>query len=306
MFHVPVLLEQVLSMLNVRQGGLYFDGTLGGGGHSKAILQVQNTNVIACDLDLEAIKFASNTLQEYILSERFTCIKSNFKDIGFHFDRLGIEKLDGALLDLGVSSHQIDSINRGFSYNKKAQLDMRMDTSSELTAHNIVNNYSVEQLIHILRDYGEERFANKIANKIADTRQVCSIDTTQQLVDIIRQCIPYHLSNGHPAKKTFQAIRIAVNGELDGLDICLRYLADKLCKGARLCVISFHSLEDRIVKNCFNDLAQGCICDKRLPVCVCNNVAKVKVMPKYKASKSELVANKRAKSAILRTCEKIN
>lgn len=302
-YHVPIMKQQVIDIL-CADGGVYFDGTLGGCGHAMAILEHHNLNrVIACDLDDDALSNAQPLVQLY--KGRLTTIKSNFKDIKQLLPVVGVDKLDGALFDLGVSSHQIDEPNRGFSYRYDARLDMRMDVSQVLDAHTIVNTYDREEIAYILRVYGEEKWASKIANLIVDVRQDMPIDTTTQLVNIIRQCIPYHLSSGHPAKKTFQALRICVNQELQGLEQALLDTIEVLRKGANLCVITFHSLEDRIVKNIFRQLCLGCICDKRLPMCVCNNKPTISVRAKVVPLEQELTSNKRARSAVLRSCTKL-
>lgn len=303
-YHVPIMLEAVLDALCVSSGGLYFDGTLGGAGHTRAILNQSSENrVIATDLDDDAISHAKSIIESS--KGRLRVIKSNFKDCGDVFESLEIDTLDGALLDLGISSHQIDSAERGFSYRYDARLDMRMDKSQVLDAYTVINTYGQKQITDILKIYGEERFAKQIATRIIKTRENAPIETTGQLVDIIRQCIPYHLSNGHPAKKTFQALRIYINSELNGLDDALKQIIQYLKVGARLCVISFHSLEDRIVKNTFKDLSRGCICDKRLPICVCGNTPSIKVLDKIIPTDTEIENNNRAKSAILRVCEKL-
>jgi len=303
-YHVPIMLNEVIQLLCKTQSGLFFDGTLGGGGHTRAILDYSMQNfVVATDRDEDAIVHASELLNSS--NGRLKIFQSNFKDIEHVLNLEGIDKLDGALLDLGISSHQIDSAERGFSYRFEARLDMRMDRNQELNAHTIVNSYSVQQITDILRIYGEEKFAFKIANKIEKVRQSMPIDTTIQLVDIIRQCIPYHKSNGHPAKKTFQALRIYINTELQGLDKAILDIVARLNKGAIFCVITFHSLEDRIIKNVFKQLSIGCTCDKRIPVCVCGNQPTVSVVSKIIPSKDECIANKRAKSAILRSCIKL-
>lgn len=303
-YHVPVLFDECMEALSVKKGGVYFDGTLGGGGHSEGIL-LRGGTLIATDRDSEAIEEAKNRFLSKNLGG-FTLVKSNFKQAAEIFDELRIDKIDGALLDLGISSHQIDEPKRGFSYRFDGELDMRMDGEEGIKALDVVNDYSEDELSEIFFKYGEERFARKIAAGIVKARREKQITTTLELVEIIKKSTPefYH-HQGHPAKKTFQALRIEVNGELDGLDEAINVLADRLKSGARLAVITFHSLEDRIVKQAFKLLCTDCICDKSLPVCVCGHKATAKNIGKYKASKAELDNNSRSSSATLRVIEKL-
>ncbi len=305
-YHVPVLYEECLSFLNVQKDGIYFDGTLGGGGHSNGILNAGG-RLIATDLDADAIaevtkRFASQPA----LDGRYTLVRSNYKDFLHVLDECGVDKIDGAILDLGISSHQIDEPSRGFSYRFDGKLDMRMGDHQPLTAYDVVNGYSEARLIEILYRYGEENFAKRIARNIVTERAKSPIETTLQLAEIVKNSVPKAAQkNGHPAKKTFQAIRIEVNGELSGLDLVAEQIISRLKPGARLCVITFHSLEDRIVKQTFALQATDCICDKRLPVCVCGHRASVKLLGKHKASKNELDENSRSASATLRVVEKL-
>ena len=303
--HVPVLKEEVLELLKPKDGGIYFDGTLGGGGHTGEILKrTVGSRVYATDLDEVAIASTKERLAEY--ADRLTIFHDNFKNFKAHTQ--GIE-FDGMLLDLGVSSPQLDVKERGFSYlADDIALDMRMNGGQALSAKNVVNDYSEAEIERILRVYGEERFSRRIAQNIVKSRAIKPIDTCGELVRIIDASIPAKFKNdGHPAKRTFQAIRIEVNGELDGLDKVLYEMAGSLKKGGRLAVITFHSLEDRIVKTVFKDLCTGCTCDKRLPVCVCHRtqICEEAVKKPVTAGKDELGANPRAKSAKLRVVAKL-
>ena len=306
--HIPVMLNECLDGLNLSDNGIYFDGTLGGGGHSYEILKRSSPNgkLIATDRDQEAINHASNRLKEF--EGRYNIVKSNFKDFLNVISNLGVSSIDGALLDLGVSSYQLDNRERGFSYlSSNVRLDMRMDKSSALSAYEVVNEYSQEQLKYILSTYGEEKFAGNIAKNIVFSRKDKPIETTGELVDIIDKSIPYKFKkDGHPAKRTFQAIRIAVNEELDGLDTVIYDIFSKLNKGGRLAILTFHSLEDRIVKNVFKDLTSDCSCDKRFP-CVCGRVKRGKEITKkpITASSYECENNSRSKCAKLRIIEKL-
>ena len=306
--HVSVMLNECIEGLNLKSGGVYFDGTLGGGGHSQKILENISPNgfLFATDLDDDAISFASERLREY--GSSFKAVKSNFKNFKAVAESLGVTEIDGAILDLGVSSYQLDNKERGFSYMAKdTQLDMRMDTKSGFSAYDVVNGYDEKKLRFILSAYGEERFAGNIAKNIIDYRKSKPIETTGELASICDKSIPYKFKrDGHPAKKTFQAIRIEVNGELAGLDTVLKDIVDKLKKGGRFAVITFHSLEDRIVKTVFKELSSGCDCDKRFP-CVCGKKEIVKEINKkpITASEEELSLNSRAKCAKLRIIEKL-
>ena len=303
-YHVPVMLDEVLDALAVKDGGIYLDGTLGGGGHSEAILR-NGGKLIALDRDDDAIKQSTNRFESAKLSG-YTIVKSNFKDALNALDGLGIDKIDGALLDLGISSHQIDEAERGFSYRFDGKLDMRMDTSARFSAYDVVNEYDEDELVKILFTYGEEKFAKKIVSAIIKERKVKPINSTLELAEIVKKATPefYH-RQGHPAKKTFQAIRIEVNGELDGLDKAVENLASRLNSGGRLAVITFHSLEDRIIKQAFRLMCTDCICDKSIPICVCGHKAIAKNLGKVRPSKEELVNNSRSASATLRIIEKL-
>ena len=303
-YHVPVMLEECLSALNVRKGGIYLDGTLGGGGHSSEILKRGGT-LIALDRDNEAIAESKKRFEDEKLSG-YTIVKSNFHDAAKVLDDLGVDGIDGALLDLGISSHQIDDPERGFSYRFDGKLDMRMDNDGGITAYDVVNEYSEDELVKILFGYGEERFAKKIASAIVRERKNQPIRTTTELAELVKKSAPefYH-RQGHPAKKTFQAIRIEVNGELDGLSEALESIAAKIKSGGRFAVLTFHSLEDRIVKQAFRLMCTDCICDKSLPVCVCGHKATAKPIGKFKPTQKETNENSRAASATLRVIEKL-
>jgi len=302
------MLEECMTLLNLKDGGLYFDGTLGFGGHTGEILKrTKNSRVFATDLDQAAINSADNLLDKF--AGRLTVIHDNFKNFKDITEEYEISGFDGILLDLGVSSVQIDQRERGFSYLADDELiDMRMDVRQKLSAKEVINEYSEKQLAKIIYDYGEERFANLIAKNIVRERLDKKIETCGQLVSVIEKSIPKKFrQNGHPAKKTFQALRIEVNGELDGLESALRDMVDGLKKGGRLAVITFHSLEDRIVKNTFKDLSTDCVCDKSLPVCVCGKKRIVDLVTKkpITATEKELNENSRSKSAKLRVVEKV-
>lgn len=304
-YHVPVLYRECLDALRVKTGGLYFDGTLGGGGHTELILKAGG-NVIAFDKDSDAISFATDRLARTTdFVGRYRIVKSDFKNAPEVLDELGIQALDGAILDLGISSHQVDAAERGFSYRNDGPLDMRMDRDEFLSAMSVVNEYSEQELAKIIFTYGEEKFSRRIAAAIVREREQSPIETTGRLANIIEGCVP-RLKRGHPAKKTFQAIRIEVNSELSGLGETLEFLCSKLKPGGRLLTISFHSLEDRIVKQTYKSLSVGCVCDKSLPVCVCGHKAVAKTIGKdLRAADDELVENPRAKSAVLRILEKL-
>ena len=291
-YHVPVMLEECLSALNVRKGGIYLDGTLGGGGHSSEILKRGGT-LIALDRDNEAIAESKKRFEDEKLSG-YTIVKSNFHDAAKVLDDLGVDGIDGALLDLGISSHQIDDPERGFSYRFDGKLDMRMDNDGGITAYDVVNEYSEDELVKILFGYGEERFAKKIASVIIRERKNQPIRTTTELAELVKKSTPefYH-RQGHPAKKTFQAIRIEVNGELDGLSEALESIAAKIKSGGRFAVLTFHSLEDRIVKQAFRLMCTDCICDKSLPVCVCGHKATAKPIGKFKSGKRDAESNRK-------------
>ena len=307
--HVSVMFDECMQALNIKDGGVYFDGTLGGGGHSHGILQrsAPNGKLVATDLDDYAIMRASDRLKEF--DGRFTLVKDNFKNFSKIKENLGIDAFDGILLDLGVSSFQLDDRSRGFSYMAtEEQLDMRMNKDNPLSAKTIVNEYSERELKRILTEYGEERFAGLIAKNIVLTRQNKSIETIGDLIEIIEKSIPKKFKqDGHPAKRTFQAIRIEVNGELDGLYETVISMARALKKGGRIAILTFHSLEDRIVKNAFKELECDCVCDKSLPVCVCGKKKEIEILTRHPliAGDEELKQNLRAKSAKLRIAEKV-
>lgn len=305
--HIPVMKNECMDGLNLKSDGIYFDGTLGGAGHSFEILnRAKNSKLIATDLDLEAIEEAKRKLSCF--ENRFTLVHDNFKNFNNVLDELGMKLIDGALLDLGVSSHQLDDRSRGFSYMAEDEkLDMRMNEESKFSAFDVVNGYSEEQLKKIIDEFGEERFAGKIARAIVNQRQKKQIETCGELVEIIKRTIPQKFVDGHPAKRTFQAIRIEVNGELFGLAEAIKDIVFRLKKGGRLAIITFHSLEDRLVKNTFKDLETDCICDKSLPICVCGKRQEIKLVNKKPivASDEEIAYNPRSKSAKLRIVERI-
>lgn len=304
--HIPVLFEECLNGLSIDPGGIYVDGTLGGAGHSSAIAErLSGGRLIGIDRDENAIAAAGKRLAPF--ADRVTIVKNNFSNIKQVLSDLHIEKINGALLDLGVSSHQLDEPERGFSYMHDAPLDMRMDRQAAKSAYDVVNGYSEEALANIIRTYGEENWAKRIAAFIAKRRAMTPVRTTGELVGIIKDAIPAgaRQEGGHPAKRTFQAIRIEVNGELEILKDAVRDFTDVLAPGGRLCIITFHSLEDRIIKDAFSALAQGCTCPREFPVCVCGGKPKVKIITRkpITAAAQELEQNSRSKSAKLRIAE---
>lgn len=307
--HIPVMLEECMQGLNLKDGGVYFDGTVGGGGHSFEILRrtAPTGRLIATDLDDDAILAAERRLS--VFTGRFEIYKSDYKDFEKVLNEAGVKSLDGAILDFGVSSFQLDTEERGFSYMKpNAPLDMRMNRSQELTAEILLNEYSQNEISKILKEYGEEKFASLIAANIVKARTRNRITTCGELVDIIESSIPKKFQqNGPAARKSFQAIRVAVNGELKGLYECVTGLTKRLKRGGRIVILTFHSLEDRIVKQAFRYLETDCICDKNLPVCVCGKVQEVEVITKKPiiASVKEMALNSRSKCAKLRIAEKI-
>ena len=306
--HVPVMPGETIEGLSVKSDGIYLDCTLGGGGHSELILKKLTTGrLIATDKDEEAIAFAKKRLAEY--GDKVTFVHSDFKRADEVLDELGVDGIDGVLMDLGVSSYQLDAAERGFSYRFDAPLDMRMDKSQFLTAFNVVNEYNELDIADILFRYGEERYARKIAANIVRYRNTETIRTTGQLAEIVERSYPpkERFKGGNPCKRTFQAIRIEVNDELKELDEIIGKLAERLNKGGRICVITFHSLEDRIVKREFQYLEAKCICPPKQPICTCNKVQTVKIITKkpLTASEEELAVNPRAQSAKLRVAERV-
>lgn len=306
--HKSVMLEECLNGLNLKDNGIYVDCTLGGGGHSYEILNRTNgSKLIGIDRDEDALSAASIRLKPF--QNRITLVHSNFKRISDILLDLDIFEVDGIIVDLGVSSYQLDERERGFSYmSEDSKIDMRMDRSQDFSAYELINNYPEEKIEYILRVFGEEKFSKTIARNIVKKRAIKKIETTGELVRICEESIPtkFKITGGHPAKRTFQAIRIAVNEELDDLDKALKDMVRSLKTGGRLVVLTFHSLEDRIVKNVFRDLSQDCICDKRFP-CVCGNRRKVIEINRKPicADDKEIQENSRSKSAKLRIIEKV-
>ncbi len=302
--HIPVLATDTIKNLNIKKDGVYVDLTLGKGGHSKMILEnlSDKGRLIAIDQDKEAIEAAKENLKDF---SNVTFINSNFEKFEEVLANLGLDLIDGALMDIGVSSYQIDNAERGFSYMKEGPLDMRMNQDNELTAEIVVNEYSQDELERIFFEYGEERFSKSVARNIIKQRSEGRIDSTIKLRDIIRKSIKSNET--HPEKRVFQALRIEVNRELEVLENTIETVVDHLKVGGRIAIISFHSLEDRIVKNKFKDLATACICPPELPVCVCNHKAKIKVITRkpITATMKELKMNSRSKPAKLRVGERI-
>ena len=306
--HRSVLLDECIAGLAVKPDGVYVDGTAGGGGHAAAIAEKLTTGrLIAIDRDAAAVEAAGKRLAPF--GPRATVIHGNYVDLCAILDGLGIEQIDGLLLDLGVSSYQLDTPERGFSYQFDAPLDMRMDRRGEKTAYTVVNTYSEEAIKNILYLYGEERFAPRIAKRIVEERERSPIETTGQLSELIKSAIPAAAREGghHPAKRSFQAIRIEVNGELDVIGPALTAAVSRMARGGRLAVITFHSLEDRLVKQTFATLSAGCTCPKTLPVCVCGKKPQIRLITKKPVlpGEAELQENPRSRSAKLRVAEKI-
>ena len=304
--HRSVLLDECIEGLNIKPSGIYVDGTLGGAGHSYEIAKRLNSEgrLIGIDQDEDAIKAAGERLKEF---NNVSIVRSNYENMRSVLNGLGIDKVDGILLDLGVSSYQLDTVERGFSYKNDAELDMRMDRRQTLTAKDIVNGYSEKELFRIIRDYGEDNFAQNIAKHIVRAREGSPINTTYELNEIIKAAIPARMrANGHPSKKTFQAIRIECNRELEVLKNTMDDMIDLLSVGGRLVIITFHSLEDRIVKSAMKKQENPCTCPPSFPVCVCGNVSKGKVITKKPIlpSEREREENSRSKSAKLRIFEK--
>ena len=308
--HVSVLLSECINGLNIRPDGIYADGTLGGGGHSEKIAEMLSENgcLIGIDRDNDAISAASQRLSRF---NNVKYVHSNFSEIKNAVSSLGLEErgLDGVLLDLGVSSYQLDTAERGFSYMNDAPLDMRMNREDTFTAYDVVNTYTKDKLTEIISSYGEERWAKRIAEFIVSERKLAPIKTTYELVDIIKKAVPKaaRKDGPHPAKRTFQALRIEVNGELSTLKKAVEDAVDLLNPGGRIAVITFHSLEDRIIKHTFRELADPCTCPKDFPICVCGKTPKVKLVTRKPIlpSNDELSENPRSRSAKLRIAEKI-
>lgn len=306
--HVSVLLNECIEGLNIKENGIYVDGTLGGGGHSLEILKNLSSEglLIGIDQDTDALKAAGIRLQNF---SNVKYVHSNFYNIDKVLSDLEVEKIDGMLMDLGVSSYQLDTGDRGFSYMQDAELDMRMNRENDLSAYEVVNDYSEEEIYRIIRDYGEEKFAKRIARFIVERREEEPIKTTLELVEIIKAAIPARArrEGPHPAKRTFQAIRIEVNSELSILNKAIEDGVNRLNKGGRMAIITFHSLEDRIVKLKFKELATSCTCPKEFPICVCGGEAKVKVISRkaIEPSEEEILENPRSRSAKLRVIEKL-
>lgn len=306
--HVSVLLDECMEGLRIRPDGIYVDGTLGGAGHGCEVCRrlSEAGTFVGIDQDAAAVQVSKERLEEF--GDRAVIVRSNYVHMKQVLEGLGIHKVDGILLDLGVSSYQLDTIDRGFSYREDAPLDMRMDQSSPLTAKDLVNSYEEDRLCRVIREYGEERFAKSIARNIVKRRQEKEIETTGELVDIIRESMPAKAANGkgHPAKRTFQALRIELNQELSVLQESLEDMVSLLNDGGRLCIITFHSLEDRIVKKFFRKKENPCTCPPDFPVCVCGKkqegivITRKPILP----GKEELASNKRSKSAKLRIFEK--
>ena len=305
--HKPVLLLECLGALASKPDGIYVDGTLGGAGHSSHIAaRLRTGRLIGIDQDAEALEAATKRLEPW--QEHVTLVRDNYCNLPAVLNSLGIDKVDGIMLDLGVSSYQLDNAERGFSYRYDTALDMRMDQRQTLTAKTIVNEWSQAELFRCIRDYGEDKFAQNIAKHIVQAREKKPIETTGELNDIIRAAIPAKMreKGGHPSKRTFQAIRIACNRELEVLENSLDAFIDRLAPGGRLCIITFHSLEDRIVKNAFRRNENPCTCPPEFPVCVCGRKPKVKLITRKPivSGEEELAENPRARSAKLRVAEK--
>ncbi len=306
--HISVLLNECIEELNIKPDGIYVDGTMGGGGHSLEIAKRIGTGRLICiDQDPNAHEAAGKRLAEH--KEKITFVRDNFGNIAHILDELGIEKIDGMLMDIGVSSHQLDEAERGFSYQQDAPLDMRMNPDRPFSAYNVVNEYSEDELDRVIFTYGEERWARRIAQFIVKEREAKPIETTGELVDIIKKAVPKgaRKDGPHPAKRTFQAIRIEVNGELDVLQKAIDDVSERLNEGGRLCIITFHSLEDRIVKDAFRKQENPCICPPQFPVCVCGKkpLGRVVTRKPILPSKEELEMNPRSRSAKLRVLEGI-
>ncbi|WP_419742039.1 16S rRNA (cytosine(1402)-N(4))-methyltransferase RsmH [Paraclostridium dentum] len=307
--HVSVLLDECIDNLNIKPDGVYVDCTMGGAGHSKEIVKRLSKDglFIGFDQDINAINTAKERLSEY--SDRVKFVHSNFQNLKNELEKIGVYKVDGVLADLGVSSHQLDEADRGFSYMQDAPLDMRMDIRCSFSAYDVVNTYSEAELSKIIKDYGEDNWAKRIAKFIVEGRKEKSIETTGELVEIIKKAIPKkaRIDGPHPAKRTFQAIRIEVNNELGVITEMIDDAASIMNEGGRICIITFHSLEDRIVKNAFRDLATDCICPPHIPICQCDKEALVKVITRKPIlpTDKEIEENPRSRSAKLRVAERI-
>lgn len=305
--HIPVMLNECLEGLNLKDNGIYVDGTIGGAGHSSEILsRTKTAKLVGIDRDTDALTVCKERLSKF--SNRVTLIHDNFKNIKNILDDLGIESVDGILVDLGVSSYQLDNEERGFSFRYNSKLDMRMNKEQKLSAYDVVNTYSLEELKNVIKDYGEERFAHSIARKIVQYREKQEIQTTGELKDIILKSVPRYKGNDGSSnvQRTFQAIRIEVNQELTGLSDFIRAAMEKLKPQGRLVILTFHSLEDRIVKHTFRDLSTSCVCPSDFPICVCNHKAEGKLVNKMSvATQEEIQRNSRSASAKLRIIEKL-
>jgi len=306
--HIPVMKEEVISGLNLKDDGIYVDGTVGGGGHSFEILsRTKNARIIAFDKDEDAIRASGERLRKF--GDRVTFVRDDFKNAPERLTEMGITKVDGVLLDLGVSSYQLDNKSRGFSFSGEARLDMRMDNRCEKDAYMVVNNYSEKELVRIFNEYGEEKFARKIALNIVIRRNAKPIETTTELAEIIDKSVPHYKNKSSidNQRRIFQAIRIEVNGELAGLEEAVISLARMLKCGGRIAVLTFHSLEDRAVKNAFQMLSRDCVCPPKTPVCICGHKAELTLVNRkpIQASKKELEMNSRSSSAKLRVAERL-
>jgi 16S rRNA (cytosine1402-N4)-methyltransferase len=306
--HIPIMLNEVLDGLKIKEDGIYLDGTLGGAGHSIEIVKrLKSGKLIGIDQDDNALDKAKEVLADY--HDRVILIKNNYENIDLLLNELKIDGIDGILLDIGVSSHQFDEVSRGFSHNQDAPLDMRMDMKQDLSAWDVVNKYSLDELNDIIFNFGEERWAKRIAEFIVEERSLKSIDTTLELVSVIKKAIPkkVRMEGHHPAKKTFQAIRIEVNRELEVLEKSIEKMIKHLNPGGRLAIITFHSLEDRIVKESFKEMNKDCICPPQLPTCICDKQREIKIITRKPIipTAEEIKLNPRARSAKLRIAEKL-
>lgn len=306
--HIPILKDEIIDLLNINPTGVYVDCTVGGAGHSSEIAKklTENGTLICFDKDLEALEISKERLSKFCCKKIF--IHADFHQYKNKLEEYNIKNVNGVLIDLGVSSYQLDNADRGFSYIHNAKLDMRMDNTQDFSAYDVINEYSSQNLTKILYTYGEEPFTKNIVNNIIKAREIKPIETTGELAQIINNSVPVKIQiNKSSLKRVFQAIRIEVNGELTNLDNTLKDIVDSLSLGGRFCVLTFHSLEDRIVKNVFKELSTDCICDKRLPICVCHHKASVKLVNRkpIEASSEEINLNSRSKSAKLRVVEKL-